>query len=71
VETVDGQLTETELMDEDGGGGAATETTVEPEMLVCWLLAAVTVTLPGAAGAVNSPEDEIVPALADQLTAEL
>lgn len=71
METVDGlQLTETDVID-DGGVGAETETTVEKLMLGCWVLVAVTVTFPGAIGAVNTPAGEMEPALADQLTAEL
>lgn len=52
-------------------GGVETETIVDPLMVGCWVLVAVTVTLPPVAGAVSTPVDEIVPALADQLTAEL
>jgi hypothetical protein len=70
VTEVGWQLTETDVIDGDGAG-VATATTVDPLTLGCWLLVAVTVTFPPVEGAVSTPEDEIVPALADHLTAEL
>jgi hypothetical protein len=48
-----------------------TVTVVLPLLLVSWTDVAVTVTVPTAAGAVNIPEELIVPALADHVTAEL
>lgn len=66
--TVDGwQLAETDVI----AGAAETGTIVDPTMLGCWVLVAATVTFSDVVGAVNSPEAEIVPALADQFTAEL
>ena len=59
------QETETEVM---VGGGAVTVTVALPVMLVFWTDVAVTVTVPAVAGAVNIPEELIVPALADQVT---
>ncbi len=68
VVTVDGwQLTDTDVM----VAGLEMETTVDPLVLGCWILVAVTVTFPGVVGAVSTPDDEIVPAVADQVTAEL
>lgn len=72
--TADGlQFTDTEVI-EDGIVGVpvdATSTIAEPVRLGCCVLAAVTVTLPPAAGAVSTPVAEMEPALADQVTAEL
>ena len=48
-----------------------TVTVVLPDLLVSWTDVAVTVTVPAVAGAVNNPEELIVPALADQVTDEL
>ena len=59
------QETETEVM---VGGGVVTVTVVLPLLVVSWTDVAVTVTVPAVAGAVNMPEELIVPALADQLT---
>jgi len=42
-----------------------------PDFVVSCALVAVTVTVPEEEGAVNSPLAFIVPALADQVTAEL
>ena len=46
-------------------------TDVEPDLPVSWVDVAVTVTLPAVPGAVRSPEELIVPALALQVTVEL
>jgi hypothetical protein len=62
------QETETEVM---VGGAAVTVTVVLPVLLVSWTDVAVTVTVLAVAGAVNNPEELIVPALADHVTAEL
>ena len=52
-----------------GGGGVLVTVTVAVAVLLeSPALVAVTVTVPAEAGAVNIPEEEIVPALADQLT---
>ena len=74
------QLAETEVI-EDGEEGAeggaivlpeeATATTVEPVRRGCWVLVAITVTVPAVAGVVSTPFGEMEPALADQATAEL
>jgi hypothetical protein len=48
-----------------------TVTVALPFMVVSWTDVAVTVTVPAVAGAVNNPEELIVPALADQVTDEL
>lgn len=57
----------------DGGGGGLFETVTVADafLLESLALAAVTVTLPLVPGAVNIPEEEIEPALADHVTAEL
>jgi hypothetical protein len=62
------QETETEVM---VGGGVVTVIVVLAVLLVSWTDVAVTVTVPTVAGAVNIPEELIVPALADHVTAEL
>jgi hypothetical protein len=62
------QETETEVM---VGGGVVTVSVVLAVLLVSWTDVAVTVTVPTVAGAVNIPEELIVPALADHVTAEL
>jgi hypothetical protein len=62
------QETETEVMVPDG---AVTVTVVLPLLVVSWTDVAVTVTVVAMAGAVNKPEESIVPALADHVTAEL
>lgn len=64
------QLTETDVIDE-GVPVEATETTVEPLKSGCCVLVAVTVTVPDEAGAVNTPLEEMDPALADQVTVGL
>jgi hypothetical protein len=61
------QETETEVM----VGGAVTVTVKLPLLVVSWTDVAVTVTEPDVAGAVNNPEELIVPAFADQVTDEL
>lgn len=48
-----------------------TVTVAVPDLVVSWMLVAVTVTLPAVAGAVKTPLALIVPALADHVTAEL
>jgi hypothetical protein len=53
------------------GGAACTATIAVPDLLVSWVLVAVTVTVPGAAGAVKTPPAVMLPALLDQLTVEL
>jgi len=52
-------------------GGGLTVTIVLPDLLVSWADVAVTVTVPAVAGAVNIPEELIVPVLADHVTDEL
>ncbi len=54
-----------------GGEGALTVTDAVLDLLVFWVLLAVTVTVAADAGAVNRPFVLMVPALADHLTAEL
>jgi len=61
------QETETEVM----VGTAVTVTVAVPHMVVSCVEVAVMVTEPALLGAVNSPKELIVPALAPQLTAEL
>jgi hypothetical protein len=53
------------------GGGVVTVTVAVPDLVVSWTDVAVTVTVPAVAGAVNAPEELIVPALADHVTDEL
>jgi hypothetical protein len=62
------QETETEVMVD---GGVVTVTVVLPDFVVSWTDVAVTFTVPAVAGAVNNPEELIVPAFADHVTAEL
>ena len=65
------QATATEVIVEDD---AATVTIAVPDFVESWVLVAVIVDLPdegAVAGAVYSPELEIVPESTDQLTAEL
>jgi hypothetical protein len=52
-------------------GGVVTVTVVLPNWAISWTDVAATVTEPDVAGAVNNPEELIVPALADHVTAEL
>ena len=52
-------------------GARCTATEAFPETEESWVLVAVTVTVVADAGAVNKPLVEIVPALADQITAVL
>jgi hypothetical protein len=61
------QVTATEAI---VGGAASTKTVAVPDLVVSWVLVAVTVTLPAAGGAVKSPAAVMVPALADQVTTE-
>jgi hypothetical protein len=53
------------------GGATVTVTEVLPVLLVSWTDVAVTVTVLAVLGAVNRPEELIVPALALQVTVEL
>ena len=62
------QETETEVM---VGGGVVTVSVVLPLLVVSSTDVAVTVTVPAVAGAVNNPEELIVPPLADHVTDEL
>jgi hypothetical protein len=62
------QVTDTDVMVEEGW---VTETVAVPDLVVSWVLVAVTVRLPAMAGAVSSPLDVIVPALTAQVTEEL
>jgi hypothetical protein len=62
------QATETDVIDDRD---ACTVTAVVPDFVVSCVLVAVTVTLPAEVGAVKSPLTLTVPALADQVTAEL
>jgi hypothetical protein len=62
------QETETEVM---VGGATVTVTEALPDLLVSWTEVAVTVTVVAVPGAVNKPEELIVPQLADHVTAEL
>jgi len=64
------QETETEVM---VGVAGVTVTATLPVLVVSWTEVAVTVTpiVPVVAGAVNNPEELIVPALADHVTDEL
>jgi hypothetical protein len=50
---------------------ACTVTGTEPDFVESWVLVAVILTVPAAAGAVNSPAAVMVPPLADHVTAEL
>jgi hypothetical protein len=61
------QETETEVM----VGGAVTFMVAAPDLVVSCVDMAVTVTVPTVEGAVNRPEELIVPALALQVTPEL
>ncbi len=66
---VDGlHVTATEVMVE---ALDCTVTEAVPDLVVSWVLVAVTVTLPAVDSAVKSPLALIVPALADHVTAEL
>jgi hypothetical protein len=69
---VDGlQVTATEAI---VGGADCTVTDAVPDFVVFWVLVAVMVTVPAAAGAVKSPPPAlalIAPAPADHVTAEL
>ena len=62
------QETVTEVM---VGGAAVTVTVVLPALVESWTDVAVTVTVLAVPGAVNNPEELIVPALALHVTAEL
>ncbi len=53
------------------GGVDCTVTDAVPDFVVSWELVAVTVTVPGEAGAVKSPLALMMPLLADHVTAEL
>jgi hypothetical protein len=53
------------------GGAAVTVTVVLPALVESWTDVAVTVTVLAVPGAVNNPEELIVPALALHVTAEL
>ena len=67
--TVDGlQVTATEVT---VGGVDCTVTIAVPDLVVSWVLVAVTVTVPGKAGAVKIPLALILPPLADHVTPEL
>jgi hypothetical protein len=48
-----------------------TVTVVLPVLLLSWTDVAVTVTVPAALGVVRTPDELIVPALADHVTDEL
>jgi hypothetical protein len=61
------QATETDVI----VGGKMTDTVIDPEMLVSCADVAVMVTLPAVPGAVKSPDELIVPALAVHVTVEL
>jgi small basic protein len=52
-------------------GGAVTLTVAVPDLVVSCVDVAVTVTLPAVLGAVRSPDELMVPALALQVTVEL
>ena len=66
---VDGlQVTATEVI---VGGVDCTVTVAAPDFVVSWVLVAVTVTVPGKAGAVKSPLASMLPPLADHVTPEL
>jgi hypothetical protein len=62
------QVAETDVIVD---GEACTVTAVVPDFVASSMLVAVTVTLPAEAGAVKTPLELTVPALADQVTAEL
>lgn len=71
VVTVEGlQATATEVMLAEDAVDWTTRDCV-PDAVVSWVLVAMMVTGPGAAGAVKSPLELMVPALAVQVTAEL
>jgi len=57
--------------DEIVEGAACTVTDAVPDLVVSCTLVAVTVTVAADAGAVRSPLELMVPALADHVTAEL
>jgi hypothetical protein len=61
------QETETEVM----ADGAVTFTVAVPDLVASCIDVAVTITLPAVLGAVKSPEELTVPALAPQVTVEL
>jgi len=61
------QETETEVMVD----AAVTVTVAVPDLVLSCVEVAVMATEPAVPGAVNSPKELIVPALAPQLTAEL
>ena len=50
------------------GGAGVTVTLAVPDFVLSCTEVAVTVTFPAVAGAVRSPDELIVPALADQVT---
>jgi hypothetical protein len=54
-----------------GGIANCTVTVAWPDLVVSWVLVAVTVRVPAEAGAVKSPLELMVPPLADHVTAEL
>lgn len=54
-----------------GGGAAVTVTVAEAFFVLSAALVAVTVAVPAVAGAVKSPDEEMVPLLADQVAAVL
>jgi hypothetical protein len=62
------QVTLTEVM---VGAAICTVTDAIPDLVVSCVLVAVTVTVPGVAGAVRTPPGVMLPELLDQLTAEL
>jgi hypothetical protein len=62
------QATETDVIDDED---ACTVTVAVPDLVVSCMLVAVTVTLPAEVGAVKTPLEFTVPAVADQVTAEL
>ena len=53
------------------GGVDCTVSIAVPDFVVSCVLVAVTITVPAEAGDVKSPLESMVPALADQVTAEL
>jgi hypothetical protein len=60
------QITETDVID----GGMVTMTVAEPDLVESSVDVAVIVAVPAAEG-VNTPADEIMPSVADHVTAEL
>jgi hypothetical protein len=62
------QLTVTEVIADEA---ACTATEAVLDLVASWVLIAVTVTVPAAAGAVKRPLVLMVPPLADHVTAEL